>query len=53
MRLLKLLPSLLIGISLIGTAAQAQESGTLKKIKDTGTIILGVRDFHSFFLFGR
>lgn len=27
-----------------GTAAHAQESGTLKKIKDSGTITLGVRD---------
>ncbi|MFZ6781336.1 transporter substrate-binding domain-containing protein [Undibacterium sp. Ji83W] len=34
----------LIGAGLIAGAAQAQETGTLKKIKDTGTITLGVRD---------
>lgn len=34
----------LIGAGLIAGVAQAQETGTLKKIKDTGTITLGVRD---------
>ena len=34
----------LIGSGLIASAAQAQESGTLKKIKDSGQITLGVRD---------
>ncbi len=36
--------AVLIGAGLIAGAAQAQESGTLKKIKDSGTITLGVRD---------
>lgn len=43
MKLSKLI-AVLIGASVIAGAAQAQESGTLKKIKDTGTITLGVRD---------
>jgi len=43
MKLLKMI-AVLIGAGLIAGAAQAQESGTLKKIKDTGTITLGVRD---------
>ncbi|MDB5791710.1 MAG: amino acid transporter substrate-binding protein, partial [Massilia sp.] len=35
----------MIGASVISGAVQAQElTGTLKKIKDTGTITLGVRD---------
>lgn len=34
----------LVGAGLIAGAAQAQDSGTLKKIKETGTITLGVRD---------
>jgi glutamate/aspartate transport system substrate-binding protein len=34
----------LAGAGLIAGAAQAQESPTLKKIKDSGTITLGVRD---------
>ena len=34
----------LIGAGVIAGAAQAQESPTLKKIKDSGTITLGVRD---------
>ncbi|MCH8623056.1 transporter substrate-binding domain-containing protein [Undibacterium sp. TS12] len=34
----------LMGAGLIAGAAQAQDSGTLKKIKETGTITLGVRD---------
>ncbi|WP_151638717.1 transporter substrate-binding domain-containing protein [Noviherbaspirillum aerium] len=34
----------LIGAGLVAGAAQAQESATLKKIKDSGTITLGVRD---------
>lgn len=37
--------AVLIGAGLIAVgAAHAQESGTLKKIKDSGTITLGVRD---------
>lgn len=36
--------AVLIGAGVIAGAAQAQESGTLKKIKDTNTITLGVRD---------
>ncbi|MFL6715515.1 MAG: amino acid ABC transporter substrate-binding protein, partial [Burkholderiaceae bacterium] len=37
--------TVMIGASLITSAAQAQElTGTMKKIKDTGTITLGVRD---------
>ena len=43
MKVSKLL-TVLIGAGLIAGAAQAQESGTLKKIKETGTITLGVRD---------
>jgi len=39
------LTAVLVGAGLIATgAAHAQESGTLKKIKDSGTIVLGVRD---------
>lgn len=34
----------LIGAGLIAGVAQAQDAGTLKKIKETGTITLGVRD---------
>jgi len=34
----------LVGAGLIAGMAQAQDSGTLKKIKETGTITLGVRD---------
>ncbi|SNT26852.1 amino acid ABC transporter substrate-binding protein, PAAT family [Noviherbaspirillum humi] len=33
-----------VGAGLLSGAAMAQESGTLKKIKDSGTITLGVRD---------
>lgn len=36
--------AVLIGAGLIAGAAHAQESGTLKKIKDSGSITLGVRD---------
>ncbi len=36
--------AVLIGAGVIASAAQAQETGTLKKIKDTGSITLGVRD---------
>ncbi|AZP12516.1 amino acid ABC transporter substrate-binding protein [Undibacterium parvum] len=36
--------SVLVSLALMATTVQAQESGTLKKIKDTGTITLGVRD---------
>jgi glutamate/aspartate transport system substrate-binding protein len=43
MKVSKLL-AVLIGAGLIAGAAQAQESGTLKKIKESGTITLGVRD---------
>jgi glutamate/aspartate transport system substrate-binding protein len=43
MKLAKLI-AVLIGAGVIAGAAQAQESGTLKKIKDSGTINLGVRD---------
>jgi glutamate/aspartate transport system substrate-binding protein len=43
MKLLKLL-IVLAGAGVIASAAQAQETGTLKKIKETGTITLGVRD---------
>ncbi|MFZ6723767.1 transporter substrate-binding domain-containing protein [Undibacterium sp. Ji49W] len=43
MKFSKLLGAL-IGAGLIAGAAQAQETGTLKKIKDTGTITIGVRD---------
>jgi len=38
------LVAVLVGAGLIAGAAQAQQSGTLKKIKDTGMITLGVRD---------
>ena len=34
----------LIGAGLIAGTAQAQDAGTLKKLKETGTITLGVRD---------
>lgn len=46
MTLKKLMAVLVAGISMAGVAgvAHAQEGGTLKKIKDTGTITLGVRD---------
>lgn len=43
MKLLKVL-ALMMSAGLIAGAAQAQETGTLKKIKETGTITLGVRD---------
>jgi glutamate/aspartate transport system substrate-binding protein len=43
MKLVKIM-AVLAGAGFIAAAAQAQESGTLKKIKDTGTITLGVRD---------
>ncbi|MDP9109432.1 MAG: amino acid ABC transporter substrate-binding protein [Pseudomonadota bacterium] len=43
MKLAKLV-TMLIGAGLIAGAAQAQEAGTLKKIKDSGQITLGVRD---------
>src|SRR5438132_11139318 len=44
MKLTKLI-GLLIGVGVIAGSAHAQElTGTLKKIKDTGTITLGVRD---------
>ncbi|RJF99610.1 transporter substrate-binding domain-containing protein [Noviherbaspirillum saxi] len=43
MKLAKLI-AVLIGAGVIAGAAQAQESGTLKKIKDSGSITLGVRD---------
>ncbi|MFZ6713334.1 transporter substrate-binding domain-containing protein [Undibacterium sp. TC9W] len=43
MKFSKLLVAL-VGAGLVAGAAQAQETGTLKKIKDTGTITLGVRD---------
>jgi glutamate/aspartate transport system substrate-binding protein len=36
--------AVLIGAGAIAGAAQAQESGTLKKIKDSGSITLGVRE---------
>ena len=36
--------AILVGAGAIAGAAQAQEAGTLKKIKETGTITLGVRD---------
>lgn len=38
------LAAALIAAGFLAGAAQAQEGGTLKKIKDTGTITLGVRD---------
>ncbi|MFZ6756623.1 transporter substrate-binding domain-containing protein [Undibacterium sp. Ji50W] len=43
MKFSKLLGAL-IGAGLIAGAAQAQETGTLKKIKDAGSITIGVRD---------
>ena len=43
MKVSKLL-AVLIGAGLMAGAAQAQESGTLKKIKESGAITLGVRD---------
>lgn len=43
MKLAKIV-AVLIGAGVLATAAQAQEGGTLKKIKDTGQITLGVRD---------
>ncbi len=43
MKLSKIL-LLLVSAGVMAGAAQAQESGTLKKIKETGTITLGVRD---------
>lgn len=43
MKLAKLF-AVLVGAGVIAGAAQAQETGTLKKIKETGTITLGVRD---------
>ena len=49
MKLLKLL-IVLAGAGVIASAAQAQETGTLKKIKETGTITLCARLFHSFLL---
>ncbi len=37
--------AVLVGAGVIATAAQAQElTGTLKKVKDSGTLTLGVRD---------
>lgn len=43
MKLTRLL-LVLVGAGVIAGAAQAQETGTLKKIKETGVITLGVRD---------
>lgn len=43
MKLSKMI-AVLVGAGLIAGAAHAQESGTLKKIKDSGSITLGVRD---------
>lgn len=43
MKLSKVL-AVLVSAGFIAGAAQAQETGTLKKIKETGTITLGVRD---------
>jgi glutamate/aspartate transport system substrate-binding protein len=43
MKLSKLI-AVFIGAGLIAGVAHAQESGTLKKIKDSGSITLGVRD---------
>ncbi|HEX4325922.1 MAG TPA: amino acid ABC transporter substrate-binding protein [Burkholderiales bacterium] len=42
----KLLPALLTALCAFGftAAAQAQETGTLKKIKDSGAIVIGYRD---------
>jgi glutamate/aspartate transport system substrate-binding protein len=50
MKLLNYL-SLLLSVALMTTAVQAQESGTLKKIRETGTITLGVRDSSTPFSF--
>jgi glutamate/aspartate transport system substrate-binding protein len=43
MKLSKLI-AVMIGAGVIASGAYAQESGTLKKIKEKGTIVLGVRD---------
>lgn len=43
MKLLKM-TALMLAAGLMAGAVQAQESATLKKIKETGTITLGVRD---------
>jgi len=43
MKLSKLI-AVLVGAGAIAGAVQAQETGTLKKIKETGAITLGVRD---------
>lgn len=43
MKLLKFI-AVLIGAGMIAGGAYAQETGTLKKIKEKGTIVLGVRD---------
>src|SRR6476620_5445331 len=43
MKLSKLI-AVLVGAGAIAGAVQAQEAGTLKKIKETGAITLGVRD---------
>lgn len=43
MKLSKLI-AVLVGAGAIAGTVQAQETGTLKKIKDTGNITLGVRD---------
>jgi glutamate/aspartate transport system substrate-binding protein len=43
MRILKLI-AVMVSAGVMMSAVQAQESGTLKKIKDTGGITLGVRD---------
>src|SRR5258706_12650634 len=43
MKLSKVL-AVLVGAGVIAGAVQAQETGTLKKVKDTGTLTLGVRD---------
>ncbi|MFZ6649136.1 amino acid ABC transporter substrate-binding protein [Undibacterium sp. TJN25] len=43
MKLSKVL-AVLVSAGVLAGAAQAQETGTLKKIKETGTITLGVRD---------
>jgi glutamate/aspartate transport system substrate-binding protein len=43
MKLIKLI-AVLIGVGVVTSAAQAQESGTLKKIKETGTITIGHRE---------
>jgi glutamate/aspartate transport system substrate-binding protein len=41
---IKTMTMALLAVAAMAGAAQAQEGGTLKKIKDTGTIALGVRD---------